>query len=204
MKTQILILLFLFTFSNSILAQHSVGFNYSGKILGANYSSVSLFTLEYSPDLINEYVKIGITATGAYASINKDFIIPNTPIDVDDRSYSFAAFIRYFPIRNNLFALPFTEFELGYYFGHLIIDGKYCEESGFLDLSKSYYFKVGGGISFFPESKGHIIIGVDYLFHSPKVKYRKANCFPKYDYTEFTYTADLGLLLWKAGLQFDF
>jgi len=204
MKTRIIILLFLFTIGNPVFAQHSVGFNYSGKIMSANYGSVSLFTLEYSPDLINEYIKIGVAATGVYSTINKEFITPNTPINVDDRSYSLAAFVRYFPIRENLLALPFAEFELGYYSGRLIINGKYCESSGFLDLSRSYYFKVGGGISFFPESKGHIILGVDYLFHSPEVKYRKANCFPNYDYTEYTDTADLGMLLWKAGLQFDF
>ncbi|GBD89997.1 hypothetical protein BMS3Abin04_00713 [bacterium BMS3Abin04] len=122
-KKYIVILLFLFIFCSAILAQHSVGFTYSGKVLGTNYSSTSLFSLEYNPNLINESVKIGIAATGVYATINKKFITPNTPINVDDRSYSLGAFVRYFPIRKNLFAIPFGEFELGYYFGRLIIDG---------------------------------------------------------------------------------
>ncbi len=204
MKPRHLILFILITFCNTLFAQHSVGFIYSGKILGNNYQSVYLFSLEYSPNLINRFFKIGVSATGVYSTINKSFIEPNTPINVDDRSYMLGIFIRYYPSLKDLFVMPFGNFELGYYFGRLIIAGKFCEESGMLDLSQSYSFKIGGGVLFFPESRGHLILSADYLFHTPKTTYKKANCFPNYDYTEYTEYVNLNLLLWKIGLQFDF
>ncbi len=206
MKLKKRILIALIVFSNTLLAQHSIGFIYSGKVLGANYKSASIITLEYTPNLINERYKIGLAFSIIDATVNNNFVRHPPPLSLDETELSFGIKLKYFPLFQKKLYSPFLSIGIGNYFKKITlgISGNSCEIKYYFDLQNNYYLNLGAGILLFPQSKGHIILEAQYQFRYPKNKYKKPTCFPDYNYIEFTETVNLSMLLLRAGLQFDF
>ncbi len=194
----------LFISFNMLFAQHSVTVKYSGQITSSNYKGISQYSIEYSINILNDYLEIGISADGEYSTINNDFIKNKPELNVVDRTYSLGLFLKYFCKIKILPVKPFLNLGVGHYFGKLINDGKLCENQYSYSLSNDYYINIGGGILLFPKSSGHIIIGLNYQVRYPRVTYQKPNCRPDYGYTEYTEKVNLSALLWNIGFRYDF